>query len=145
MNVEKTPIGGPYLHHVCSVTVPHIPGGTDITPEDLIVAFGHCQVTAGALGACPLGGKFDNDHNGYANDINGWNFNRDNNDPQTEQSIYAHFTGESAQLVCPGRQQFSAVSGSARIAATSQLRPVTRPSTDPTGWPKLLPSPPIRG
>lgn len=97
----KSPAGGPYLHHVCSGVGP---GKTDITPEDLIVAFGHCQVINGAIGpaGCPAGGRFDNDHNGYPNDINGWNFNRDNNDPQTEQSIYAHFDDESGQAIGEG-------------------------------------------
>ena len=79
-------------------------GGTDITPEDLIVAFGHCQVdkiTHLIVGGfpCDASKHFDNDGNGYANDINGWNFNRDTNDPQTEQSIYGHFNGESTQMV----------------------------------------------
>ncbi|MGI8608475.1 MAG: S8 family serine peptidase [Candidatus Dormibacteria bacterium] len=108
--VAKSPAGGPFLHHVCdnSLTgIPAIKGGTDITPEDLIVAFGHCQVSPSthlivAAFPCDQTKHFDNDGNGYANDINGWNFNRDNNDPQTEQSIYAHFTGESGQLVAQG-------------------------------------------
>ncbi|HEY7926117.1 MAG TPA: hypothetical protein VIG86_01715 [Candidatus Dormibacteraeota bacterium] len=97
----KSPAGGPFLHHVCWGVGP---GFSDITPEDLIVAFGHCQISTGAIGAagCPAGGRFDNDHNGYPNDINGWNFNRDTNDPQTEQSVYAHFDGESAQAIGEG-------------------------------------------
>ncbi len=97
----KSPAGGPFLHHVCSAVGP---GHSDITPEDLIVAFGHCQVASGAIGpqGCPAGGRFDNDGNGYPNDINGWDFNRDNNDPQTEQSIYAHFDDESAQAIGEG-------------------------------------------
>ncbi|HXA43802.1 MAG TPA: hypothetical protein VNV65_12920 [Candidatus Solibacter sp.] len=107
VGVQKSPAGGPYLHHVCDNSLTHIPvdhGGTDITPEDLIVAFGHCQVDKNThliVGAfpCDQTKHFDNDGNGYANDINGWNFNRDTNDPQTEQSIYHHFDGESAQLV----------------------------------------------
>jgi hypothetical protein len=105
--LHKSPAGGSYLHHVCAQALTGIPaakGGTDITPEDLIVAFGHCQVNqathlvAGAF-PCDQSRHFDNDGNGYANDINGWNFNRDTNDPQTEQSIYGHFNGESGQMV----------------------------------------------
>ncbi|MEA2646715.1 MAG: hypothetical protein QOE92_1798, partial [Chloroflexota bacterium] len=91
-------VNQPFLHQVCATTIPDN-AGTNITPEDLIVTFGHCQVTNGNLGDCPAGGRFDNDGNGYPNDINGWNFNRDNNDPQTEQSVYGHFNGESGQLV----------------------------------------------
>ncbi|GAC1331113.1 MAG: hypothetical protein NVSMB17_08940 [Candidatus Dormibacteria bacterium] len=104
------PAATPFLHHVCSVPSLHVTNGTDITPEDLIVAFGHCQVVGGAIvGAfpCDPGQHYDNDHNGYANDINGWNFNRDTNDPQTEQSIYAHFNGESARMVGEANNGFS--------------------------------------
>ncbi|MHB8718580.1 MAG: S8 family serine peptidase [Candidatus Dormibacteria bacterium] len=106
--VPKSPGGGPFLHHVCSGVGP---GFSDITPEDLIVAFGHCQVVSGAIGpkGCPANGRFDNDGNGYPNDINGWNFNRDNNDPQTEQSVYGHFDGESAQLVGEGNNANASV------------------------------------
>jgi hypothetical protein len=55
-----------------------------ITPEDLIVAFSDGS---------------DADGNGYADDISGWNFHRDTNDPQTDQSIYAHANGESANVL----------------------------------------------
>ncbi|HEY8740218.1 MAG TPA: S8 family serine peptidase [Candidatus Dormibacteraeota bacterium] len=101
------PSATPFLHHVCDQSLTGIlpaKGGTDITPEDLIVAFGHCQVSQSTqliVGAfpCDQSKHYDNDGNGYANDINGWNFNRDTNDPQTEQSIYGHFNGESGQMV----------------------------------------------
>ncbi|MFN2594112.1 MAG: S8 family serine peptidase, partial [Actinomycetota bacterium] len=46
-----------------------------LTPEDLIVAFSNHK---------------DDDHNGYVDDISGWNFHRDNNDPATNDSTYAH-------------------------------------------------------
>ncbi|MHB8509745.1 MAG: S8 family serine peptidase [Candidatus Dormibacteria bacterium] len=107
------PMLTPFLHHVCDTSISHIPvamGGTDITPEDLIVAFGHCELSGGAVvGAFPCAASrhYDNDHNGYANDINGWNFNRDTNDPQTEQSIYGHFNGESSRLVGEANNGFS--------------------------------------
>jgi hypothetical protein len=107
------PTQTPFLHHVCDNALSHIPvasGGTDITPEDLIVAFGHCQVAGGALVSafpCDSSRHFDNDANGYANDINGWNFNRDTNDPQTEQSIYGHFNGESTRLLGQADNNFS--------------------------------------
>jgi hypothetical protein len=54
-----------------------------ITPEDLIVSFSDGT---------------DADHNGYVDDISGWNFHRDTNDPQTDQSIYAHANGEQRVL-----------------------------------------------
>jgi hypothetical protein len=72
-------------------------GGKDkvpyLSPEDLIAVFGHCRISHGQLGACPKGGKFDNDGNGYPNDISGWNFDRNNNDPQTEDLAYNHAPG----------------------------------------------------
>jgi hypothetical protein len=108
----KTPAGGPFLHHVCSGR--GVPNGsgyapTDITPEDLIVAFGHCEIVNHEIGpsGCPATGRFDNAHDGYPNNINGWNFNRDDNDPQTEQSVYEHFDGESSTLVGEGDNGFS--------------------------------------
>jgi hypothetical protein len=56
----------------------HGPPGT-LTPEDLILAF-----TDGR----------DHDHNGYANDIAGWNFVDNNNDPFDDVQ-YGHGTGEA--------------------------------------------------
>ena len=61
-----------------------------LTPEDLIAVFGHCQVVHGAVAQCPPGGRFDNDGNGYPNDISGWNFDRNTNDPQSEDLTYNH-------------------------------------------------------
>ncbi len=65
----------PFIHHATA-------GG--ISSEDLIVAFSD---------------GVDNDHNGYVDDISGWNFHRDTNDPQTDNSAYEHPDGESAQFV----------------------------------------------
>jgi uncharacterized protein (DUF2141 family) len=50
-----------------------------ITAEDLIVAFSDGT---------------DADGNGYVDDISGWNFHRDTNDPQTDQSVYNHANAE---------------------------------------------------
>lgn len=49
-----------------------------LTPEDLIIAFSD---------------GIDHDHNGYANDIAGWNFLDNNNDPYDDVQ-YGHGTGE---------------------------------------------------
>ncbi|HEY4450097.1 MAG TPA: hypothetical protein VGN13_00705 [Solirubrobacteraceae bacterium] len=49
-----------------------------LTPEDLIIAFSDGE---------------DHDHNGYANDIAGWNFVDNNNDPFDDVE-YGHGTGE---------------------------------------------------
>src|SRR5437867_364853 len=69
----KSPAGGPFLHHVCAGRGSANSAGyapTDITPEDLIVAFGHCQITSHEIGiqGCPAGARFDNDGNGYPDD-----------------------------------------------------------------------------
>jgi Subtilase family len=64
-----------------------------LSPEDLIAVFGHCRIVRGIVRACPPGGRFDNDHNGYANDISGWNFDRNTNDPQTDEPDYSHAPG----------------------------------------------------
>src|SRR5207302_6728615 len=39
------------------------PQAGGITPEDLIIAFGHCQIESHAIGpsGCPSAGRFDND------------------------------------------------------------------------------------
>jgi len=55
-----------------------------ITAEDLIVAFSDGR---------------DDDGNGYVDDISGWNFHRDTNDPQTDNSVYGHANGESRQVL----------------------------------------------
>jgi len=69
---------------------PYINGA--LTPEDLIVAFGDCKINPRThlIELCRAGHHYDNDHNGYANDISGWNFSRDNNDPTTEDTTYNH-------------------------------------------------------
>lgn len=64
-----------------------------LSPEDLIVAFGHCRIERGAIRSCPAGGRFDNDGNGYPNDVSGWNFERNTNDPQTDNLGYSHASG----------------------------------------------------
>jgi hypothetical protein len=81
--------------------------GSSITPEDLVVAFGHCRLDAstheiislpgahtGAAG-CPDAEHFDNDGNGYANDISGWNFVENSNDTQLEEQGYSHANGQA--------------------------------------------------
>jgi hypothetical protein len=60
-----------------------------VTGEDLINRFGHCTITGHVLGACPVGAKVDNDGNGFANDIAGWNFFDDNNNPLDRSSYFA--------------------------------------------------------
>ena len=71
-----------------------------ITAQDLIHAFGDCQIdtTTHQTVSCAPGQQFDNDHNGYTNDIAGWNFFDDNNDPLDRSSYFAagnHGTGRA--------------------------------------------------
>ena len=103
------PLGGFDLNHNFAVDVDDFkndarvahttPGaGGQITAEDLIRTFGHCKITNHQLGACPADGKFDNDGNRYPNDIAGWNFFDDNNDPVDRSSYFAahnHGTGRA--------------------------------------------------
>ena len=100
----------PFTNHQEGVTWSCVPGGQHqylnavhvagqhtpyLSPEDLIAVFGHCQIANGQIGTggCPAGGRFDNDGNGYPNDVSGWNFDRNTNDPQTEDTAYGHAPG----------------------------------------------------
>jgi hypothetical protein len=85
------------------------PQAGGITPEDLITAFGHCQLTSHLISKCPKNGSYDNDANGYPNDISGWNFHRDTNDPQTDNTIYHHANGESETLLGTANNNFGGV------------------------------------
>jgi len=82
-----------------------------LSPEDLIVAFGHCQVVSGKIGprGCPPDAHFDNDHNGYANDISGWNFFRNNNDPATGDSTYNHSDDQMVRAAAEGNNGYGGV------------------------------------
>jgi hypothetical protein len=70
-----------------------------IDPEDLIVAFGHCQITDRRIGpaGCPADGRFDNDDNGFANDVSGWDFYDHQNDPATYDATYGHANAQQRQ------------------------------------------------
>lgn len=86
----------------------------ELTPEDLIAAFGHCQIVRGLIKQCPPGGRFDNDHDGYPNDVSGWNFQYGTNDPTTADTTYNHSDDQMRRFgaegnngvadvgVCPG-------------------------------------------
>jgi hypothetical protein len=78
---------------------PYVNGS--LTPEDLIVAFGDCRINRRThlIELCRKGHHYDNDGNGYANDIAGWNFSRGNNDPATGDSTYNHSDQEAENAV----------------------------------------------
>jgi hypothetical protein len=71
-----------------------------ITAQDLIHAFGSCKISSSThlLEECVTGAHFDNDGNGYANDIAGWNTFDNNNEPGDLSSYFAahhHGTGRA--------------------------------------------------
>jgi hypothetical protein len=94
-----------FVNHAEGVTWSCVPGGQHqylnsvhvggvltpyLSPEDLIAVFGDCRIVDHRVKFCRAGHPYDNDGNGYPNDISGWNFYRNNNDPQTEDHNYSH-------------------------------------------------------
>ncbi|MEA2201647.1 MAG: cell wall-associated protease [Solirubrobacteraceae bacterium] len=96
-----------------------------ITGQDLIHAFGNCQidpVTRLSI-QCPAGQHFDNDGNGFANDIAGWNFFDNNNDPTDLSSYFAahhHGTGRAQDATEQGNDG----QGSIGVCPHCQVTPV---------------------
>ncbi len=95
----------PFVHHVEGVTFSCVPNGQHqylhsvhvggvltpyLSPEDLIAVFGDCRIVDHRVGFCRRGQHYDNDGNGYPNDVSGWNFDRNNNDPQKADRAYNH-------------------------------------------------------
>lgn len=79
-------------HYLNTVNVADKPTAY-LSPEDLIAVFGHCRIRHHRVARCRPHGRYDNDHNGYPNDVSGWNTYRNNNDPQTEDLAYNHAPG----------------------------------------------------
>jgi hypothetical protein len=112
------------------------PGGhTLITAQDLLHTFGHCRfdaathaiVPAPGAGAgapgCPASQSVDNDGNGYANDIAGWNFFDNNNDPTDLSSYFQaadHGSGRASDAVERGDD----AEGSIGVCPHCQFTPV---------------------
>src|SRR5205085_1767190 len=96
-----------------------------ITAQDLIHAFGDCQIDTGGhlVVQCAPGQHFDNDHNGFANDIAGWNFFNNNNDPTDLSSYFAahyHGTGRALDAAESGNDG----QGSIGVCPHCQIMPV---------------------
>jgi hypothetical protein len=92
-----------------------------ITAQDLLHAFGDCAISAGQLEGC--GQPRDNDANGYANDIAGWNFFDNTNDPTDTSSYFAahhHGTGRAVDAVEQGNDG----QGSIGVCPHCQVMPV---------------------
>jgi hypothetical protein len=105
-----------------------------ITGQDLIYAFGNCQISGGAIVTCDHssneyltrvtdGRHYDNDSNGYANDIAGWNFFDDDNDPSDRSSYFSasnHGSGRAENAVEQGNDG----QGSIGVCPHCQFMPV---------------------
>jgi hypothetical protein len=96
-----------------------------ITAQDLIHAFGDCQIDPATHLAvqCVQGQHFDNDGNGFANDIAGWNFFDNTNDPTDLSSYFAahhHGTGRADNAVEQGNDG----RGSIGVCPHCQILPV---------------------
>ncbi|GAC1318221.1 MAG: hypothetical protein NVSMB25_07360 [Thermoleophilaceae bacterium] len=99
------------------------PGERAITGEDLIRAFGNCEIVGHMIRRCVPGLHFDNDRNGYANDIAGWNFFDDSNDPLDRSSYFAadnHGTGRALD----GEEQGNDAQGSIGTCPHCQYMPI---------------------
>ncbi len=95
-----------------------------VTGQDLIHAFGNCRISAQHQAiSCPPGGHFDNDHNGFANDIAGWDFFNNDNDPFDQSSYFAasnHGSGRTEEAVERGNDDH----GSIGVCPHCQFLPV---------------------
>lgn len=94
-----------------------------ITAQDLIHAFGDCEIRHHQIAKCVPGRHWDNDHNGYANDIAGWNFFDNDNDPTDRSSYFGaadHGTDRALQAVEQGNDG----QGSIGVCPHCQVMPV---------------------
>ena len=83
-------------------------GNGYIDPEDLIAAFSDCT---------------DHDHNGYVNDISGWDFYDNQNDPATPDTTYDHSDGQMGVLLheCPKCMILPVKAGAEALDRTDDL------------------------
>jgi hypothetical protein len=79
-----------------------------IDPEDLLVAFSN---------------NVNNDHDGFANDIFGWDFYENQNDPATQDAAYTHANGQMLVIhqMCPGCMIMPIRAGDEALDATNYL------------------------
>ena len=96
-----------------------------VTAQDLIHAFGDCKISASThlVEECVAGAHFDNDGNGFANDIAGWNF-FDNNDEPGDLSSYfaAHHHGTDRAL--DAAEQGNDGEGSIGVCPSCTIMPI---------------------
>jgi hypothetical protein len=96
-----------------------------ITAQDLIHAFGDCQIDESThlVEQCVAGEHFDNDGNGFANDIAGWNFFDNNNEPGDLSSYFAAYHHGTARAEDAGEEGNDA-EGSLGVCPKCQIMPV---------------------
>ncbi len=96
-----------------------------ITGQDLIHAFGDCQIDASTheLVQCIAGHHWDNDGNGFANDIAGWNFFDDNNEPSDLSSYFAAYHHGTARAE-DAAEEGNDGEGSIGVCPKCQIMPV---------------------
>ncbi len=94
-----------------------------ITAQDLIHAFGDCRITNHEVSECAPGAHFDNDGNGFANDIAGWNFFDNTNEPADTSSYFAaHHHGTDRAL--DAAEQGNNGEGSIGVCPHCQVMPI---------------------
>ncbi len=96
-----------------------------ITAQDLIHAFGDCKIDEGShlLEECVPGAHFDNDGNGFANDIAGWNFFDNNNEPADLSSYFAAYH-HGTDRALDAAEQGNDGEGSIGVCPKCQIMPV---------------------
>jgi Subtilase family len=94
-----------------------------ITGQDLLHAFGDCQIRNHLLVKCTPGHHWDNDHNGYANDIVGWNFFDNTNDP-TDRSSYFSAANHGSGRALDATERGNDGQGSIGVCPYCQVMPI---------------------
>ena len=76
------------------------------------------------VSACAPGRHYDNDHNGYVNDIAGWNFFDNDNDPTDRSSYFAAAQPRHRPRRRRGRAAATTAQGSIGVCPHCQFMPV---------------------
>jgi len=100
-----TPVNDNVLSAKDYADTPDANGNGILDPEDIIVRFSN---------------GVDEDHNGYTDDISGWDFYNDQNDPATLDSTYDHANGQMRQA---GAQTNNGI-GEAGVCPDCRILPI---------------------
>jgi FG-GAP-like repeat/Subtilase family len=122
-----TPVNDGVLNARDYSDTPDTNGNGIVDPEDIIVRFSN---------------GVDNDHNGYTDDISGWDFYNDQNDPATLDSTYDHANNQMRQAaaqtnnaldgagVCPDCRILPVKAGAEALDRTDDLAQAWLYATD---------------